>query len=390
MGDEASPAVLAPRGAARPESLLAPPDGGLLLLAPGWHLASRLLCAAVADLHAAIGPPDTFRGPPLPASFDPAGARAEMEFAFGAPLLGEALAAGRSRTPALRLFSVLRRGRPRGRGLGFVPERSKGVLAGSRRLTGDLVSMADPSTVASALFSDAGIVFGSGSRAAPGPARHVRDPPPASVVQKQTRRLPEHARLPRDASGMLIHLAPLATSLVERRHARERLIVIDGATRAIVSGKLCYSRACRRTTPSYLPIHTSWEAAGVNEMLGKKAARYFRQGATEPVPPGRPLPTIIEPSGSVPEKGPDRHRDIADGREGNKSFADWGSRLFTARDLAAALSQRPSVHGLDTSDGHHFAGPRPPHRPPARFCGRSSRPCSAPSPGTRPPPAGRR
>jgi hypothetical protein len=165
---------------------------------------------------------------------------------------------------------------------------------------------------------------------------------------------------------------------------------MDGATRAIVSGKLCHSRTCRRITPSYPPNQNSWEAAGVNELLGEKAARHFCQGAIEFVHPWRPLPTIIKPQGSVPKKGPDRHRDIADGREGNKSFADWGSRLFTARDLAAALSQRSSVHGLDTSDGHHVAGPRSPHQLPARFCGRSSRPCSAPSPGTRPPTAGRR
>ena len=329
--------------------------GWLRLLAPGWRLDAQLLCAAEAGLRSVIGPPAIFCGSSLPACFDPAGAGAEMEFAFGALLFGEALAAGWPWDLALRLFSGLRRERPCGQGRCFIPERGKDALAGSRWLTGDLVSAADPSTVASVFFDDAGVVFVSCSRAVFGPARQVRGPLPAWLVQKRTRWLPEYVRLARDAGGMPIYPALTVTSLVERRHVWERLILMDGVTRAIVSGKLCYPRTCWRITPSYLPNHKSWEEAGVKEKLGEKAARYFCQGAIEFVHPGQPLPTIIEPKGAVPKKGPDKYRDIADGREGNKSIADWGSRLFTVRDFAAALSQCSIVHGFDISDGYHIA-----------------------------------
>ena len=69
-------------------------------------------------------------------------------------------------------------------------------------------------------------------------------------------------------------------------------------------------------------------------------AAYFFQGALEYVFPGHPLPTIVEPKGAVPKKGPDKYRDIADARVGNKSLADWGVRNYTARDLAAANRRR--------------------------------------------------
>ena len=40
------------------------------------------------------------------------------------------------------------------------------------------------------------------------------------------------------------------------------------------------------------------------------------------------MPTITECQGSVPKKGPDKFRAIADAREGNKSLDDWGVRYF--------------------------------------------------------------
>ena len=38
------------------------------------------------------------------------------------------------------------------------------------------------------------------------------------------------------------------------------------------------------------------------------------------VPPGAPLPTVIEPKAAVAKKGADKYRDITDAREGNKSL----------------------------------------------------------------------
>jgi hypothetical protein len=57
VGDEVSLAVLVLCGAVRHESLLALLDGGLRLLAPGWRLDVKLLCAAEAGLRSVIGPP---------------------------------------------------------------------------------------------------------------------------------------------------------------------------------------------------------------------------------------------------------------------------------------------------------------------------------------------
>ncbi len=116
--------------------------------------------------------------------------------------------------------------------------------------------MADPSTVASVFFDDAGVVFVGCSRAVFGSARHVRAPLPAWLVQKRTRWLPEYVRLARDDGGMPIYPTLTVTALVEQRHVWERMIVMDGVTRAIVSGKLCYPRTCWRITPSYHPCPT--------------------------------------------------------------------------------------------------------------------------------------
>jgi hypothetical protein len=88
VADEVSLAVLVLCGAARHESLLALLDGGLRLLAPGWRLDAKLLCSAEAGLRVVIGPPAVFCCSAMPASFDPAGAGAVMEFAFRALLFG--------------------------------------------------------------------------------------------------------------------------------------------------------------------------------------------------------------------------------------------------------------------------------------------------------------
>jgi hypothetical protein len=78
----------------------------------------------------------------------------------------------------------------------------------------------------------------------------------------------------------------------------------------------------------------------VKVKLGQTMAMYFFQGASEVVLPGKPLPTISEPKGAVPKKGKDEFRDISDARVGNRTIPKWGTRLFTARDLASSLRWR--------------------------------------------------
>lgn len=67
--------------------------------------------------------------------------------------------------------------------------------------------------------------------------------------------------------------------------------------------------------------------------------------------------SLFKPKGTVPkpEKGKDLWRDIADTREGNKSMADWGLRLFTARDLVSEIYWRCILDGFDVNDGYNIA-----------------------------------
>ena len=354
LSDEVGLAVVVLCGEARHDSLLSLLDGGLRILAPRWHLEEATVCVIETSLRAAVGWPAVFGGAALPQLFDSAELGEEMDFPLAVLLFGEALTAGWPWSLALRLFAGLRRGRPCGGGYGFIPERGKSTLPGSRWLAGDLVSAADPSVVVTVFFDESEVVFVRCSRSVFGSAKQVRGPVPAWLVQKKTRWVPEYVRLELDELGMPICPRLRVTALVERRHVWERLIKMDGVTRAIVMGKLCYPRTCWRITPSYLPNHKSWEVDEVKTTLGRKMAAYFFQGALEFVLPGQDLPTIIEPKGAVPKKGKDKFRDIADARKGNESISDWGSRLFTARDLAAAMSWRSILDSFDVSDGYHI------------------------------------
>ena len=95
---------------------------------------------------------------------------------------------------------------------------------------------------------------------------------------------------------------------------------------------------------TYIISNTSGRITGnqlnvvLKAVLGEKIAVWFYQGALEWVHPSLPPPTIVEPKGAVPKKGPDKYRDIADAREGNKSLDDWGVHYFTWQDLADALT----------------------------------------------------
>ena len=91
--DEVSPTIVL-CGQARHESLLSLLGCGLQLLDSVWFLGEKLVCDAEAALRTAVSPPAVFGSASLPILFDPAGAGAEMDFAFSTLLFGEALAAG--------------------------------------------------------------------------------------------------------------------------------------------------------------------------------------------------------------------------------------------------------------------------------------------------------
>jgi hypothetical protein len=164
--------------------------------------AQRLAGAAQASLRSVVGPPAVFGGSALPADFGSTFYREEMEFAFASLLFSEALAAGWSWGLTLCLFAGLHRGRPCEQGRGFIPERGKAALPGSRWLVGTLCPTADPSTVAIVFFDEVGVVFVRCTRMLFGPARRVRGPLPSWLVALGARVRPDgagrggHAHLP--------------------------------------------------------------------------------------------------------------------------------------------------------------------------------------------------
>ncbi len=103
--------------------------------------------------------------------------------------------------------------------------------------------------------------------------------------------------------------------------------------------KLCYPRVGCHIAPSFLPNHKSWEADEVKEKLWKIIVMFsIFKGALEYVAAWHPLPTPIEPKGTVPNKGQDLFWDIADACLGNTTLLDWGTRLFSKVDLARELT----------------------------------------------------
>ena len=331
--------------------------GGLRVLAAHWRLPEKDVRVAEQCLRVVIGPPTIFGAAQLPTLFDSTDLGDEIDFPLASLLFGEALASGWPWALAMRIFSGLRRGRPCAGGHGFIPERGKELPPppGGGWLVGHISSAAEPDVVVSLYFGDAGVAFVSCTRAVFGSSESVRGPVPAWLVQKQTRWMPEYVRVRRDEFGIPVCPKTRVTSLIERRHEWLRLIKMDSVTRAAVMGKLCYPRTCWRIIPSYLPNHKSWEEDAVKVQMGPKMADYFIQGAAEMCLPGQPLPLIVEPTGAVPKKGKDKYRHIADAREGNKSIPKWGTRLFSARDLAFALRWRAVMHGFDISDGYHIS-----------------------------------
>ena len=357
LRSEIDAAVVVLHGQARHAALRTLQDGGLRTLAAHWHLPEKDVLVAEACLRTVVAPPAIFGAASLPTLQDFVDVGSVSDFALAPLLFGEALAAGWPWALALRLFSGLRRGRACDGGRGFIPERGKSEPppGGGGWSAGVIVSEAEPDVRVTVYFSDHEVGFVSCSRPVFGSAADVHGPMPEWLVQTKSRWMPEYIRIELDAFGIPVLPAHHVTSLIERRDVWQRLIKMDSITRAIVMGKLSYPRTCWRIIPSYLPNHKSWEVDAVKQKLGRKMAAYFFQGAAEMILPGQHPPTIVEPKGAVPKKGPDEFRDISDAREGNKSIPKWGTRLFTARELAASLRWRAILHGFDISDGYHIS-----------------------------------
>jgi hypothetical protein len=57
----------------------------------------------------------------------------------------------------------------------------------------------------------------------------------------------------------------------------------------------------------------------------------------------------------VPKKGKGEYRDISDARVENQTISKWGTRLFTAQEMASSLRWRAIICGHDISDGYHIS-----------------------------------
>ena len=332
-------------------------DGGLRVLAASWFLPEKDVLIVESCLRTVVGPHAVFGAASLPIPRHPIAFGVESDFALAPLLFGEALTSGWPWDLALRLFSGLRRGRSFDGGLGFLPERGKPSYPppGGAWMAGEICSAAEPDVKVTLYFDDFGVVLVTCTRAVFGSSADAYGPVPSWLVRSKSRWAPDYLRMECDAFGIPLLPSTHVASLVERRHVWLRMIKMDSITRAIVMGKLCYPRTCWRITPSYLPNHKSWEVDAVKKKLGQKMAAYFFQGAAEAVLAHHPPPTIVEPKGAVPKKGKDEFRDISDARMGNRTIPKWGTRLFPARDLAAALQRCAILHGFDLSDGYHVS-----------------------------------
>ncbi len=177
----------------------------------------------------------------------------ESDCALSVLLLGAAIQAGWPWVLALRLFAGLRRGRPCVGGHGIIPERGKLVPPGSRWLSASLASETDPNVVATLFFDHDAVVSISCTRGLFGSPAQLRGPVPAWLTQRRSRWLPEFVRMELDAFGIPITPRHRVSSLVERRHVWDRLIKMDGVTRAVVMGKLSYPRTCWHIARALLP-----------------------------------------------------------------------------------------------------------------------------------------
>lgn len=350
-------AILVLNGVARFDDVSLLASGGLRIMAETWRMDERRVAEAEARLSLVVGRSAVFGAGVVPSWALQADSGELVPFPLTVLLFGAALASGWSWGLALRLFAGLRMGWTCGGGRGFISDLGRGVLplellrSGQWR-AGSLSSKTDPGAVITVYFDHDAAILVECTK----PVFRRRGRELARGERRPSRFLPPYVRMPLDEHGFPVLPKFLVTSVVERREVwAKRIPNMDGVVRALVSGKLCYPRVDWRVVPSVKPNHKSWEQPEVKETLGRKMAVWLYQGALEWVHPLHPKPTIIEPKGAVPKKGPDKYRDIADAREGNKSLDDWGVRYFTWQDLADALTPRAIVSGHDISDGYHIS-----------------------------------
>jgi hypothetical protein len=176
----------------------------------------------------------------------------------------------------------------------------------------------------------------------------------ASGEEYHTRFYPDWLRLPQDDKGRLIFPKTYVTSLVERRFEWIKVMGnVDGATWAILSGHMAYPRNEWVLRQVWQKNHDSWEQEDVKRMLGPKYATYLVQGALEAILFGMRRAAIYNPAGSVPKKGPDKYRAIADARIANLGVGDWGVRLYTILEIVDMLDWCFIISGEDLGDGYH-------------------------------------
>ena len=296
------------------------------MLGVRWRLDSSRLAAATARLQLAIGFAASFDSEPLPPSFSDNDEMPAFQFPLYMLLFGPALAAGWLWALALRLFSGLGKGYSSGRGHGFVHDRCKPLPSpGTKWLVSHLSSKTDSGAVLCLYFDCEAVTYVHCTRPVFQRLAHSESLRCNPGRRRFSRFLPDYVRMPLNEDGTFEVPRFNVTSVVERRAVWERLIPnMDGVTRLLVNGKLCYPRNDWRILPSVKPNHPSWNIPEVKEVLGQKLAVWLWQGAMEWVAPWLPRPTIIEPKGAVPKKGSDKYRDISDARVGIKSLDDWG------------------------------------------------------------------
>ena len=145
--------------------------GGLRLLDPVWYLGEKLVCYAETALRKGVAPPVVFGSAQPPDLFDPAGPVRRWTSCF------QLCFSARLWPPADRgrLFVELGRGRPCGRGRGFIPESGESTLC---RAAADwrapLPLLLNRHTGATLVFDEQGVVFVSCSRPIFGLPRWVR------------------------------------------------------------------------------------------------------------------------------------------------------------------------------------------------------------------------
>lgn len=371
LGDELGAAAIVIGGGVRHEAIRGLLGGGLLALAAAWRWDAARSQVALSALRGLVGDLAAFSCssvPPIHGLRDPLGT---VRFPHAAVLFGAALAAGWPWATALAAFSSVRVGSFCNDGRGFIT--AYGLQLSSERLhqgvwqEGLVSAKEEHGPPVRVWFDDSGVAYllcqssmcvSRNFRPAParGASGIVSRPGrfPGPIRRASTRWLPEYFRMPLDERGRVVIAEHLMTSVFERRHVWARLIPMDGVTRALVFGRGCYPRIAWRTIPSILPNHPSFDNPEAKAALGPQFAQWLLAGHLEFVPPDAPLPVIIEPQGFVPKKGKVKFRNITDGRVGNRTLDDWGVRLHSARDFAAALTPCAICICADVREAYHI------------------------------------